>query len=122
MVRPSTESQAIIAVLQERVEALKESNLRLKAEIARLREKHRESRTNRERETAAPSVESPDLVAALHARVADLKERNSQLKAETVRLRDQHRASRAHDQPKAVPRWWKRLVSGWLSRLRQRFG
>jgi FkbM family methyltransferase len=117
-VRPSTESQALIAVLQERVEGLQERNLGLKAEIARLREKHRESRTNRERETAPPSAESPELVAALHARVADLKERNRQLKAETVRLREQHRASRAHGQPKAVPRWWKRLVPGWLSRLR----
>ena len=72
--------------------------------------------------TAHPSTEPPELLAELHARVADLKKRNRQLKAETVRLREQNLESRAHGQPKAATRWWKRLVPGWLARLRRRFG
>jgi FtsZ-binding cell division protein ZapB len=120
--RPSTGSQAIVAVLQERVERMKDRNRQLKAEMAQLREKHGESHAHGQPETTPPSAESPELVATLYARVADLKERNSQLKAEMVRLREQHSASRAHGQPKAATRWWKRLVPGLLARLRQRFG
>jgi len=116
--QPAPESPEIVAALRARVMELKEQNRQLKAQTVRLREEQRQLRADAEPKA---TTESPEQVAELHVRVADLKERNRHLKAETVRLRDEQR-SRAHDQPKAATRGWKRLVPGWLARLRRRVG
>jgi FtsZ-binding cell division protein ZapB len=68
------------------------------------------------------SAESREVVAALRARVDDLKERNRELKAEALGLREKQQALRANGQVTTTSRSWKRLVPGWLARLRRRFG
>jgi len=150
-VRSSVESEGLVAALHARVADLSEQNQQLKAETARravskeviaglrarvaeVRGRYRQLEAEMERRSAefqdmvkelrarVESAESREVVAALRARVDDLKERNRELKAEALGLREKQQALRANGQVTTTSRSWKRLVPGWLARLRRRFG
>ncbi len=108
------ESSELVASLQSRVADLKERNRHLKADVVLLREEQHALRA----QEPSKSVESREL-ASLQARVDDLKGRNAQLKAEMVRLREKSRGTRGDGQSRPAIRWWKRLVPGWVARLRR---